>query len=149
MTQLKDHVGYWLNRLRMEVHQTFEKRLEKHDISVAQWCILATLHSESADSVSTLARYIEVDIASISRVVERLVAKSLVENQPGKNRRSGIIKLTKQGRDLVPKLFDEAKDNEEQFFGGLTTDEKKQLKKIFLKIFTTIPSIALSGWLEN
>lgn len=149
MTHLKDHIGYWLSRLRMEVHTTFERRLESHDISVAQWCILLSVYQDDGYSITSLSQYIEIDRASISRVVDRLVAKNLVIHQEGKDRRSGRIELTEEGTNLVPRLIQEAEDNEAQFFGHLSAQEKADLRHIWIKIFKTIPTITLSGWLDE
>lgn len=146
---LKIDIGYWLNRLRMEVHQSFEKRLEAYDITIAQWCILLTLFNKQAASISELSEFIETDKASISRVVDKLVAKNLVTHEQGKDRRSGFISLTETATELVPKLIAQAEKNEQQFFGKLTSDELMQLKRILIKVFKTVPSIKLDGWLNE
>jgi DNA-binding MarR family transcriptional regulator/uncharacterized protein YbcV (DUF1398 family) len=146
---LKQHIGYWFNRIRMEVHQSFEARLDRYNITVAQWCILVALSDNQATSVGELADYIEVDKASISRVVERLVALELITHIPGKDRRSGFIALTEKGKKLVPKLLREAELNEKQFFGNLTDSELQQLQHIFRKIVFTLPSIQCDGWLQT
>lgn len=146
---LKIDIGYWLNRLRMEVHQSFEKRLEAYDITIAQWCILLTLFNKQAASIGELSEFIETDKASISRVVDKLVGRKLVTHEQGKDRRSGFISLTQIGSELVPKLIAEADKNEQQFFGKLTSDELMQLKRIFTKLFKTVPSIKLEGWLNE
>ncbi|HJZ22965.1 MAG TPA: DUF1398 family protein [Candidatus Babeliales bacterium] len=146
---LKDDVGYWLNRLRMEVHQSFEQRLIAYNVSIAQWCILLALYNKDAASIKELSEFIETDKASISRVVERLESKKLVTHKEGKDRRSGYISLTSDGLELVPKLSLEAKKNEEQFFGHLESQEFAQLQNIFVKIFKTIPSIHREGWLTS
>lgn len=146
---LKDDVGYWLNRLRMEVHQSFEQRLTSYGITIAQWCILVALYNKNAASVKELSEFIETDKASISRVVERLVIKNFVEHKVGKDRRSGYINLTHDGFELVPKLTSEAKKNEQQFFGHLEYQEFQQLQNIFVKIFKIIPSIQCGGWLTS
>jgi MarR family transcriptional regulator for hemolysin len=146
---LKQHIGYWFNRIRMEVHQSFEARLDRYNITVAQWCILVVLSDNQATSVGELADYIEVDKASISRVVERLVALELITHIPGKDRRSGFIALTEKGKKLVPKLLREAELNEKQFFGNLTANELQQLQHIFRKILFTLPFIQCDGWLQT
>lgn len=148
MHDLKIDIGYWLNRLRMEVHQSFEARLQADDITIAQWCILLTLYNQQASSIKELSKYIETDKASISRVVDRLVSRNLVAHTIGKDRRSGHISLTAAGMVLVPKLIDEATKNEKQFFGHLSPQELSQLQHIFIKILKTIPSIELDGWLK-
>lgn len=144
---LKQHIGYWINRLRMEVHQSFEHRLNAYDVTIAQWCILASLYDQQATSVNELASYIEVDKASVSRVVERLVVKGLVSHSQGKDRRSGYLELTAEGQKLVPSLINEAEQNEQSFFGQLTTTESVQFRNLVRKILTTLPSITLDEWL--
>ena len=144
---LKQHIGYWINRLRMEVHQSFEHRLNAYDVTIAQWCILASLYDQQATSVNELASYIEVDKASVSRVVERLVVKGLVSHSQGKDRRSGYLELTAEGQKLVPCLMNEAEQNEQRFFGQLTTTESVQFQNLVRKILTTLPSITLDEWL--
>ena len=146
---LKDDIGYWLNRLRMQVHQGFESRLEMYDVTIAQWCILLTLYNEDAASVTELSSFIEVDKASISRVVERFLSKEWVTHSQGADRRSGHIQLTLKGRELVPHLIQAANENEQQFFGHLTTEESEQLRQLFYKLFFNLPSIQMSGWLSN
>jgi DNA-binding MarR family transcriptional regulator len=149
MHDLKIDIGYWFNRVRMEVHQAFEARLAEDDITIAQWCILLVLYNKQATSIKELSEYIETDKASISRVVERLVNKKLVTRVTGKDRRSGHISLTATGLKLVPKLITKADENEKQFFGHLTKKELTQLKAIFSKILKAIPLIQLGGWLEE
>ena len=73
---LYDDIGYWINRLRAEVHAGFEARLEAAGVTVAQWCILAALDAGDAESVAELSAFIAVDKATISRVAARLAQRS-------------------------------------------------------------------------
>ena len=146
---LKIDIGYWLNRLRMQVHQSFEGRLEGYDVTIALWCILLALYNKDAASITELLKFIEVDKASISRVVDRLLTKELVVHQQGADRRSGHIQLTTKGKALVPPLIQEAEENEQQFFGCLTLEEREQFRQLFYKLFLNLHSIHISGWLIN
>ncbi|MBX9976866.1 MAG: MarR family transcriptional regulator [Alphaproteobacteria bacterium] len=146
---LKQHVGYWLNRLTTCTHQGFEKKLARHGISVAQWCILVSLYDESACSVGELSTYIEVDKGSISRVVERLVQSGLIIHGTGINRRSGKLILTDEGKALVPQLIAQATANEKEFFGHLSFEELEQFQTLLHKIMINIPSIHTDGWLKK
>jgi len=133
----------------MQVHQEFESRLEEYDVTIAQWCILLTLYNENAASVTELSRFIEVDKASVSRVVDRLLSKGFVIHQPGADRRSGVVQLTLKARELIPQLILAAEKNEEEFFGCLTSDEEEHLRQLFYKIISNLPSIHICGWLSN
>lgn len=144
---LKQHIGYWINRARTCIHLAFEKRLQRYDITVAQWCVLLTLLGRHAATVGELATYIDVDKASISRVVERLVQRGLVSHCKGKDRRSGLVELTSEGLELAPRLLEEADSNEEFFFGDFSAAEKLQFQHLLRKILTKVPAVALDGWL--
>lgn len=146
---LKDDIGYWLNRLRMQVHQNFESRLDVYDVTIAQWCILLTLYNEDAASITELSKFIEVDKASISRVVERLLNKEWVTHKQGMDRRSGHVQLSIKGQELLPHLIQAAEENEQEFFGDLTPQEHEQLRQLFHKLFLNCPDIQMSGWLSN
>lgn len=146
---LKQHMGYWLNRLRHEVHHSFEERLKEYDVTVASWCILVALYDGAVESVNGLAEYIEVDKATISRVVHRLIQRDLVEQRSGKDRRSGHLLLTSKGKDLIPLLIQQAEDNEKQFFGHLTQKQQESLKEILGSTLTRIPGIKVEGWLKT
>ena len=146
---LKQHIGYWINRVRMHIHQAFEQRLEPYGITVAQWCILITLYDRKATSIGELSNYIEVDKASISRVVDRLMIQDLVSHLEGKDRRSGHVQLTAKGNQLLPQLIREAAKNDQFFFGDLTTEESEQLQFLLSKILKKIPSVTLEGWMKK
>lgn len=146
---LKSHIGYWLNRLRTEVHHRFEEQLSKHDISIAAWCILVTIYDKKQSAINQLANYIQVDKASISRLVDKLVTKNLLIHKQGKDRRSGIIELTESGKALVPKLIKEAEENELVFFKHLTEKDKSDLKRILTKTLANLPGVTLEGWLST
>ena len=143
---LQDDVGYWLNRLRMKVHVSFEEKLAKAGISIPQWCILISLYNNDASNIMELASFIEVDKGSISRVVDKLEAMQLVIRKPGKDRRSSIVCLSKTGESLTPKLAKLAELNEEEFFSCLSKAENTALKSILKKLLQHAGINALGGW---
>ncbi len=147
-TILKQHIGYWINRMRNIIHYAFEERLAQYDISVAEWSILISIYDGSASSVNEIAAYIEVDKASISRTVERLSCRGVVVHQAGKDKRSRVIKLTEKGMNLVPQLLKEAEENEKYFFNNLSEVDKKQMQVIMHTILYNIPNIKLDGWIN-
>lgn len=126
---LREHLGYWINKLRQRVHLRFEERLSAHDITIAAWCVLVSVYDDSARSINELSRYIEVDKASVSRLVDKLEKRGLLTHQEGEDKRSGVIALTAKGRKLVPLLIEEAEDNERQFFAMLSKEQMASLRK--------------------
>lgn len=145
---LKQQLGYWLNRSRQCVHTAVEARLAQYDITIASWCVLISVYDGSATSVNKLSKYIEVDKASISRVVEKLVVRGLLTHKAGPNRRSGTIALTPEGLELVPKLYSTIKENDKYFFGDISNEDKEALRRCLRSILSHSSDITLEGWVK-
>lgn len=128
LSGLHDHLGFWLRRLSDKVHVSFERKLANYDVTVSQWNVLVTLYRGEGETVGEIARYLQTDVAAVSRLVDRLESKLLVARSidPQSRRRVQIL-LTERGRDLVPVLLDLADQNDASFFDMLTADEHAQL----------------------
>lgn len=125
---LPNHLGYWLRKLSNAVSSSFADRLARHDVSVPQWVVLRTLFDHDALPLKDIVSQIEVDQGSLSRMVDRLLARGWVEREAdSSDRRAVAISLTKTGRSLVPKLAAEADQNDEAFFASLSRQEREYL----------------------
>src|SRR5487761_1124559 len=75
--------------------------------------------------ISALAEQMGMTKAPVSRLVERLVQKELVNRQDSRNDgRTQQIWLSSAGQKLVPKLAAIADQNDEAFFGHLTMNAR-------------------------
>jgi DNA-binding MarR family transcriptional regulator len=129
-----DYLGFWLRVLSNGVSKTFEKSLESHGVTVAQWVVLRALYGQES-SLNELSKAIGIDQGSTSRMVERLVQRQLLTREtPPENRRAVRITLTPAGVNLVPKLASAADANEELFFGKISEAKKDQLLKTVLEL---------------
>lgn len=118
---LPDHLGYWLRKLSNAVSSAFAARLAGHEVSVPQWVILRTLFDHESLPLKEIVARVEGDQGSLSRTVDRLVARGLVERKSDPaDRRAVALSLSRAGRALVPKLAREADRNDETFFASLS-----------------------------
>src|ERR1700678_939416 len=101
-SSLDEPLGYWLRCLSNFVSHSFAERLARQGFSVAQWVVLRTLYDSSGVTVDEGAAPGGVDKSSLSRMVERLVKKGLVNRTQGDDRRSVGLTLTPAGKKLVP-----------------------------------------------
>jgi len=132
---LPDHLGYWLRKLSNAVSSSFAARLAAHDVSVPQWVVLRVLFDHDSLPLKDIVARVEVDQGSLSRMVDRLLARGWVQRvADAADRRAVAISLTKEGRRLVPKLATEADKNEAAFFSGLSESER-------MKFFQTIQKL--------
>ncbi len=136
-SQLEDHLGYWLRCLSNLVSRGFAERLEKHDVSVAQWVVLRCLYDAGETSLKELAELVGVDNGALSRMLERMLQKGLVHREADlEDRRAVRIRLTDAGRKLVPVLAREANRNDEAFFGVVSEEERACLLAIVRNLLT-------------
>lgn len=141
ISNLEDHLGYWLRALSNAVSHSFAEKLETRGISVAQWVVLRTLYDVNEISLNDAAQKVGVDKSTMSRMIERLVQKSLVIRIEGLSRRELILKLTISAKNLVPKLAKIADDNDKLFFKSLNVSRQKEL-------LTTIKDLLIANNLE-
>ena len=125
ISDLGDHVGYWLRCLSNFVSYSFTERLAKEDVTVPQWVLLRTLYSHDNITLNQLAQRVGLDKSSVSRMVERLVQRELINRAEGNDRRSLGLSLTPTANKLVPRLAKHADLNDESFFKTLTQKQRK------------------------
>jgi DNA-binding MarR family transcriptional regulator len=126
VSKLDDHIGFWLRCLSNFVSHSFAEKLSKEGVTVAQWVVLRTLYDHQNITLSHLAELVGLDKSSVSRMVERLVLRQLVNRSEGSDRRSLGLSLTPAARKLVPKLARLADQNDESFFNSLPAGQSRQ-----------------------
>ncbi|MHB8391105.1 MAG: MarR family winged helix-turn-helix transcriptional regulator [Acidobacteriaceae bacterium] len=136
VSRLEDHVGYWLRSVSNHVSASFARRLEKLDISVSEWVAMRKLYDEPAPSSSSaLAEAMGMTKAPVSRLVERLVQKDLVERRASQeDGRAQEIRLSSIGQKLVPRLAAIADQNDAAFFGDLPENTRAALIALMRQI---------------
>ena len=128
VSSLATHLGYWLRFVSSHVAHAFSLKLHTHNVTVAEWVMLRQLFDCAAVTPSELARQLGMTRGGISKLADRLAAKSLIERSPGVNdRRFQSLSLTASGRALVPLLATLADANDAEFFGHLEPYERRRI----------------------
>ncbi len=140
VSNLEDHLGYWLRCLSNLVSSSFSVKLEAKGVSVPQWVVMRTMYDRESLSVVDAARLVGVDKSTMSRMMERLESAGLVSRADGPDRRTMALKLTAKARRLVPELAKLADENDAEFFQSLGPKKQKE----FLK--TVKELLAANGW---
>jgi DNA-binding MarR family transcriptional regulator len=132
---LTDHLGYWLRLVSNHVSAGFARRLDGQGVTVAEWVVLRELLDLSALAPSHLAQRMGMTRGGITKLVDRLVAKALVERTDNPDDgRAHTLSLTPAGRRLVPRLARLADANDAAFFGALTARERAALQAALRKV---------------
>lgn len=133
---LEAHLGYWLRFVSNHVSHAFSAKLSERQVTVAEWVVLRELYAHQEVAPSALAEALRMTRGAISKLIDRLAAKALVEKAQagGADRRFQSVGLTKAGRKLVPVLAVLADENDEEFFGHLSARERTGLEELLKEI---------------
>jgi DNA-binding MarR family transcriptional regulator len=135
ISPLRAHLGYWLRFVSSHVSHAFARKLELRGVTVAEWVILRELYEGDTVAPSDIAVRVGLTRGAISKLCDRLAAKELVAQAPGRgDRRYQVLRLTAAGRALVPKLAALADKNDAEFFGHLKPAERAALEAAMMEI---------------
>lgn len=134
-SELEAHLGYWLRMVSNAVSQGFARKVEAEGVTVAEWVVLRVLFDADRIAPSLLAERIGMTKGAVSKLVDRLVDKNLVEREANiADKRAQIVVLKPAGRKLVPRLAKLADQNDAELFGALAPGERQELEKLLRKI---------------
>jgi DNA-binding MarR family transcriptional regulator len=117
------------------VHARFEAVLADYGVTVAQWSVLITVYREDAVTPLEIARFIDVDPGSLTRLLDRMEDKDLIRRLPvDGDRRSIRIALTPHAAALTPRLAALADANDATFFAALPDDEIRDFRHALARL---------------
>jgi DNA-binding MarR family transcriptional regulator len=135
LSNLESHLGYWLRYVSNHVSHAFSRKVEAEGVTVAEWVVLRQIFGREAAIPSVLADELGMTRGAISKLADRLIAKSLITKSfSDDDRRFQSLSLTQSGSALVPKLAKLADENDAEFFGHLAPDERELIARIMKDI---------------
>lgn len=134
-SDLEAHLGYWLRMVSNAVSQGFARKLERQEVTVAEWVFLRMLWNADSIAPSHLASRIGMTKSAISKLADRLVEKDLIERAANADDgRAQKLSLRPAGRKVVPRLAALADTNDAEFFAALSVGERQQLNRLLRKL---------------
>jgi len=90
-----------LLRAREAVMKKFTPSLKQHNLSAQQWRVIRALEESDKMEITELAEQCSLLMPSLSRIVQNLEKRGLINRQPSAtDRRRSEISITEQGRKL-------------------------------------------------
>ncbi|MEJ8572677.1 MarR family winged helix-turn-helix transcriptional regulator [Microbaculum marinum] len=131
VSDLDNHLGYWLRMVSNAVSHAFAARLAKDGVTVAEWVFLRKLYDVETRAPTRLAGDLGMTKGAISKLADRLIGKGLVERTADPDDgRAHTLGLTRSGRDKVPRLAALADETDAAFFGDLEPSDRAALDRI-------------------
>lgn len=131
--------GFLLWQITMTWQRLIKKALEPHDISQAQFVIMATLlwfelEKKSATQI-LIVNWMKLDKMTVSKSLKKLATSKLVNRIEHKiDTRAKNVSLTAKGRTLIHQLIPLVEQVDAEFFGKTTRKDQDMLLKILRKL---------------
>lgn len=127
--KVDDSIGYLLKLVRASLTSAVDRQMVDHDISHEQWGVLIVMAKGHGETAADLARVMECDTGSMTRMIDRLEVKGLLNRRRcGEDRRVVWLELTDAGRELAEKLTSIVVKVLNQHLRGFTADELDTFK---------------------
>ncbi len=131
VSDLTDHIGFWLRMVSNHVSHAFAAKLADQEVTVAEWSLMRSLYGKAPIPPSRVADAMGMTRGAITKLADRLIAKSLVMREASANDgRAQTLALTNRGTALAPVLAALADRNDAEFFDCLTANERRTLERL-------------------
>lgn len=130
-----------LNRVKTEAFSALDQALASDpevsalEVTAAQYVIIARLAEEEVNSSAQLCKSFSYDAGAMTRMVDRLEAKGLLQRRRCTDDRRLInLELTEAGKALFPKMKALSMEIQNRFLRGFNKAEVRQLEEYLQRI---------------
>lgn len=132
--RVDQQIGFFLRQANQRHVAIFSARMGDR-LTTTQWAALSKLREIQPTSQNQLGRETAMDVATIKGVVDRLVARDLVQTAPDPNDgRRLILSLTADGEVMIMRNVGTALAVTEETLSPLTSGERMMLIELLRKI---------------
>ncbi|MBD3296931.1 MAG: MarR family transcriptional regulator [Candidatus Omnitrophica bacterium] len=116
-----------------------ESALMKSDMTLTNVLVLDALRDSGTMTMGEIAAVLNLSMGAVTAIVDKLVKQSIAarERDP-RDRRVVRVSLLPKGSKLVDDLYSERVSLSNDFYGVLTEDEKKEVLRIYKKIYRSL-----------
>jgi len=126
-------VGWMIKRAHNSLLRSMDARMQPYDLTAMQWGPLLLI-AKGNDTVAACARQADIDASSMTRMLDRLEAKGLIQRvRSGADRRVVNLVLTEAGSVLAAKIPEELAHVLNQHLRGFSMAEFETLKNLLLR----------------
>ena len=139
-------IGQQLVNLVTLMRRGVELRMAAHGLTDAQWKPLWLLQSGQAPTANELARRMDVDAGAITRLVDRLEAKGLIERlRSAADRRVVHLRLTDAGVAASAEVPHVLASVNNDLLQGFSEADWKQLRKLLERLSANAQALTPEG----
>ena len=146
---LSRNFGFILNDVARLLRTTFDRRVKALGLTRSQWWVLNHLFRNDGATQSELAETLEVEKATLGRLLDRLEQKGWVRREgDAKDRRAKRVFLTEEVEPALKAMRAAASEVRRDALTGLAAEEQERFVDMLLAIKTNL-SRAENGTAAN
>ena len=135
-----DSLGYLLNQVVISMRRQIEQAMTAHDLTAAQWYPLWKLKRDGPGTAQELARDMDIDAGAMTRLIDRLAAKGLVERlRSVADRRVVMLTLTPAGEAVAAHIPQVLAEVNNAYLRGFSRDEWQLLTQLLRRMLDSGP----------
>lgn len=128
---LEQQPTYWLKRSYQLLRRTVDAELRGYGLTLSQRDVLLALYEDGPLDQTALRDRLGLEQSSVSRLVDGLARRSLVQLQPGSaDRRVRLAKLTAEGRGVLLASPGSSELGGKVMIQNMTAEERSELIRL-------------------
>ena len=134
-----DLMSFFVRSVNLIVSRDLDEKMEPLALAGGTGKISTILLTGANPGIrpSVLAHFIQKDRSAMGKLIERMEGAGLLKQKiSATERRARELYLTDKGRAMVPKVRAAIRRQDDDFFGMLTPQERKQLLTLLRKIYS-------------
>ena len=129
------NIGYLMHDAARLMRVNYDRRMRDLGLTRSQWWVLNHVFFNEGIIQTELSAILEVERATLGRLLDRLEEKDWIERRPDPNDRCAKrVFLTRQVDDLIQTMRERAGEMREQALSGLSAHDQEWLIDTLIRI---------------
>ena len=143
---LERNFGFILNDVARLLRTVYDRRVHSLGLTRAQWWVLTHLYRADGVTQAELAETLEIERATLGRLLDRLEAKGWVRREPdAEDRRAKRVHLTEAVQEPMRTMRAVAAGVRSDALAGLSGEEQDRFVDLMLKVKGNLLALDDSG----
>ena len=136
--------GFLVHDIARLMRTNYDRRVRRLGLTRSQWWVITNLYRNDGLTQSELAETLDIERASLGRLLDRLEANGWVHREPcSRDRRAKRVRLASEVGPVMREMRAIAADLRRDAMSGFTPDEQEAFVDVLLAIKSNL--VALNG----
>jgi len=136
--------GFLVHDVARLMRMNYDRRVKRLGLTRSQWWVITNLYRNDGLTQSELAETLDIERASLGRLLDRLEANGWVRREPcPRDRRAKRVRLANEVDPVMREMRATAAELRRDAMSGLTPDEQEAFVDVLLAIKSNL--VALNG----